>query len=166
MNRRPRPAHDHTAIPVALPQAIVRPAADSTLSISIDGDALATGPIRQAELGGALTHLAHEHGCAIRVEVHDRDGGVYADIIDPPQPTPATDPPPHEPTKPKPGSEVGGGGFVPGEPVHVAVVVTTETADADGRLTADLGPQHLDDEVGLVILFGAVSGRTIVHGEP
>ena len=58
------------------------------------------------------------------------------------------------------------GGFIPGEAVHVAVVVCTETADSHGRLTAQLRPPKGRGGPGPLIVFGVTSGTTTVHDLP
>lgn len=55
------------------------------------------------------------------------------------------------------------GGFLPGEPVHIAIAVSTETADPTGRLTAHLDLSQFESGAGVVVVFGAVSGITIVQ---
>lgn len=165
IGRRPRAEQANgnrtvSMVPVVLPRVEVHPDADDTVSVSVDGDAHPASPLRRAQLGDALTRIAHEQGSAIRVEVHEADGTVYADIIDPPPPVETE---PDQPDHDGPvGVEVSGGGFLPGEPVHIAVAVSTETADSDGRLTALLDPSQLDGGA-VVVVLGAVSGITIVQ---
>lgn len=149
-------------MPVVLPLVVVRPGGTDTVTISVDGHDHPDSPLRRDRLGDALARIAHEQDCAIRVEVHDPDGTVYADIIDPPPPPADT----HNAGQPADdgavGVEVSAGGFLPGEPVHIAVAVTTETADPAGRLTAHLDTSQLGGGA-VVVVFGAVSGVTIVQ---
>ncbi|MFV0257482.1 MAG: hypothetical protein ACK5PP_03395 [Acidimicrobiales bacterium] len=149
-------------VPVVLPLVVVRPGGTDTVTISVDGHDHPESPQRRDRLGDALARIAHEQDCAIRVEVHDPDGTVYADIIDPPpRPLPVPDKPEGSDVGAV-GVEVSAGGFLPGEPVHIAVAVTTETADPAGRLTAHLDPSQLGGGA-VVVVFGAVSGLTIVQ---
>ena len=97
----------------------------------------------------------------MRVEVHEADGTVFTDIA-----TPTAERPPRmggESTQSSlfPG-EIGGGGFLPGEEVAVAVVVAHRVAGADGTARLRLPPALLADRPGVVFLLGCTSGTVAV----
>jgi hypothetical protein len=59
--------------------------------------------------------------------------------------------------------EVGGAGFLPDEPVAVAVVVAHQVAGADGTARLRLPPALLADRPGVVFLLGRTSGTVAMN---
>lgn len=151
------------ATPAVLPQVIVTIDHAGHARITVDGIVQAgvegsEEPIGRQGLGAALACVAEQAGGPVRVEVREPNGSRYADILqphlnsgDPPDPCDAT-----PPTQ----DVLEGDGFLPGEPVLVAVVATTMHADRDGtvRLPASPAvPGHVDE----LILFGTNSGTIL-----
>ena len=168
-----------------LPLAQVTEHEDATMSVLVDGEMFVTGPIDRTVLGRMLSAIAEQHASAIRVELTDTDGRVFADIIHPPTrrstfapplpaPTPLPQPraavassiPAVRTVRPPALLDVAGEGFVPGEDIEVAAILTGSSADPTGRGRGllDLGP--LPDGVRGVILFGTVSGTTVIRYTP
>lgn len=168
-----------------LPLAQVTEHPDATMSVLVDGVMFVTGPIDRTVLGRMLSAIAEQHASPVRVELTDTAGRVFADIIHPPTrrstfapPLPAPTPPP-EPlaaaASPIPAVraarvpsllEVTGEGFVPGEDIEVAAILTGSSADPTGRGRGLLDLGSLPDGVRGVILFGIVSGTTVVRYTP
>lgn len=151
---------------------------DGTVRVLLDGQPLAVDPIDRRDLGRVLSVLAEQHG-PLRVELTDVVGRTFVDALHPPagrapvaQPAAAeTTPDPPESPSDDPGRrpellEVGGGGFVPGEDVQVAVVVQSSSTGPDGRARGLLDLSDLPDDVRGVVLLGAVSGTLHVEYLP
>jgi hypothetical protein len=108
MNRLP---HIHGAeseqeedAPIVLPRLVFRAQNDAVFALTVDGidhdslrDPSHSPVVGRAELGTVIASLAEQAGTAVRVEVHESDGTVHADIIEPP---------------PSPDSTSGSGGWV------------------------------------------------------
>lgn len=168
-----------------LPLAQVTEHEDATMSVLVDGEMFVTGPIDRTVLGRILSAIAEQHASPVRVELTDTAGRVFADIIRPPTRRSTFAPPLPAPTSlpelldtaasPIPAVrtvrlatllEVTGDGFVPGEDIEVAAILTSSSADPTGRGRGllDLGP--LPEAVRGAILFGTVSGTTIIRYTP
>ena len=129
--------------------------------------------IARAELGGLLSHLADSWGTAIRIEAHQADGSIHADILTPQShlahPTP-------NPQQPDPRLDTSSGadqptgltadGLMPGEPVHIAVVIQTATADQTGRLVAPVPRRPRRYRSAAMLTHGQQSGATRIHPAP
>ncbi|MTV26446.1 hypothetical protein FTX61_13630 [Nitriliruptoraceae bacterium ZYF776] len=81
------------SVPVVLPHVIVGHHGVSTVTVTLDGVLVSDVPIPRVQLGEALGQIVEQIGTAIRVEVHEPDGTVHADILTPPAQQPG-DPPP------------------------------------------------------------------------
>ena len=123
-----------------------------------------------------MDKITKDRTVSVRVEVRECDGGVFTDIIHARKPAPRARAAEQEPV---PGTrrgrraampralrlmEVDGEGFVPGEDVAVAVIVSHTDATGTGTARAlvdldDLPP----DATGEVILFGRISGTTAIR---
>jgi hypothetical protein len=100
-----RPPHIHSAhsdrqeeaaegVPIVLPRLVFRAQNDAEFALTVHGvDHIDDGSLRPAgrrpvvgrsELGTVVASLAEQAGTAVRVEIHERDGTVHADIIEPP----------------------------------------------------------------------------------
>lgn len=146
-------------VPAVLTQIVARFRDDGPMSITVDGQALAGVPLGLDQLGSTIASIAERSRSPVRVEIHETDGTIWADILTPP----ATDAPNVESSAAKSGSfSVTYEGFVPGEEVLIAEITRTVVADQDGavRLLAHRHPGRHKD----VIVFGAVSGTTIASG--
>ena len=180
-----RPHHSgdqEPEVPVDLPNVVVTVAADGTLTAAVDGIAHpqpSAGAWTRATFGPLMDEITKDRTVSVRVEVRECDGGVFTDIIHARRPTP---PVRVVAQAPVPGTrrgrraaapraprlmEVEGEGFVPGEDVAVAVIVSHTDAAGTGTARAlvdldDLPP----DATGEVILFGRISGTTAIRRLP
>lgn len=177
-----RPHHSgdqEPEVPVDLPNVVVTVAADGTLTAAVDGIAHpqpSAGAWTRATFGPLMDEITKDRTVSVRVEVRECDGGVFTDIIHARRPTP---PVRVVAQAPVPGTrrgrraaapraprlmEVEGEGFVPGEDVAVAVIVSHTDAAGTGTARAlvdldDLPP----NSTGEVILFGRISGTTAIR---
>ena len=177
-----RPHHSgdqEPEVPVDLPNVVVTVAADGTLTAAVDGIAHpqpSAGAWTRATFGPLMDEITKDRTVSVRVEVRECDGGVFTDIIHARRPTP---PVRVVAQAPVPGTrrgrraaapraprlmEVEGEGFVPGEDVAVAVIVSHTDAAGTGTARAlvdldDLPP----DATGEVILFGRISGTAAIR---
>ncbi len=155
---QPDPAEQQAAVvPAVLPQVIAMLDDAGSARVAVDGIERLDGPVSRDELGGLLAEIAEKAGGPVRVEVREPDGSRYADILQPqprpPEPRKEQDARTEEPA-------LRGEGFLPGEPVLVAVVATTIHAGPDGTASLTDTP----GSGGEVVLFGSVSG-TIVRAD-
>lgn len=155
--RRPAPA------PAVLPHVVVRPDDLGTVTITLDQHPVSDGPIPRVQLGEALGQIIEQLGAPVRVEVHEPDGAVYADILSPPARRPAQQPPPSLRDQHGRAPQLTCSGFLPGEPVHVAVTFVTVTADIDGHIDVQLDPKPARSDRGPVLAAGATSGTIHVQ---
>ena len=177
---RPHHSRDQEPeVPVDLPNVVVTVAADGTLTAAVDGIAHpqpASGTWTRATFGPLMDEITKNRTVSVRVEVRECDGGVFTDIIHARKPTPPARAAEQEPV---PGTrrgrraaapraarlmEIDGEGFLPGEDVAVAVIVSHTDAAGTGTARAlvdldDLPP----DATGEVILFGRISGTTAIR---
>lgn len=150
-----------TSALAVLPRVVVRPDGPAWLTLALDGAEVCDGPIPRVQLGEALGQIIEQIVSPVRVEVHEPDGTVYADIIATPPEASVLPDRLNRADRPA-ACEVAEGGFLPGEPVHLAVAVATATADATGQVTAHVDPSHATGG-GPLIVFGEVSGTTLVN---
>ncbi len=154
MIRRRRPEDE---VPALLPRLTVVPR-DNGFTLTLDGEPVTDTPVPRAELGHRIAATIDTAGCPVRVDVHDPDGGIYSDIIEPPPY--GLDPRP--PRTDQAAFAVHHRGFLPGEQVVLAVVERTETANDNGVVTLST----TRDLTGTreLLVFGRVSGTTFVVG--
>lgn len=164
------------AVPVVLPVVDVVVGDDGRFDLTVDGHPRQVPPevldAGRAALRRLLTSLAAELASPMRVVITEADGSRFTDILTPPPPTAA--PTPAGATTGAPEDAVArpamlpprlaGDGFLPGEPVAIAVVVAQQTAGQDGcaglRLPAALLDGLLDGRGA--VLFGQTSGNLVV----
>jgi len=153
------------AVPVVLPHVIVRPDSRGTVALTLDGVSVSDVPIPRVQLGEAISQIVEQVGAAVRVEVHQPDGAVHADILTPPAHQPGQPAPPPD----RPGrrgrplhAEVWGAGSEPGETAPITAAITGATApeDADANLHVDLDPRLTRTGDVRTLAAGASSGRT------
>ena len=180
LSRGPHHARDHEPeVPVDLPNVVVTVAADGTLTAAVDGIAHpqpSAGAWTRATFGPLMDEITKDRTVSVRVEVRECDGDVFTDIIHARKPAPRARAAEQEPV---PGTrrgrraampralrlmEVDGEGFVPGEDVAVAVIVSHTDAAHTGtaRVLVDLDDLP-PDATGEVILFGRISGTTAIR---
>jgi len=170
---------DEPEVPVDLPNVVITVAADGTLTAAVDGIAHpqpSAGAWTRATFGPLMDEITKDRTVSVRVEVRECDGGVFTDIIHARKPTPPARAVQQEPV---PGTrrgrraatprapqlmEVEGEGFVPGEDVAVAVIVSHTDAAGTGTARALVDLDGLPpDATGEVILFGRISGTTAIR---
>lgn len=154
-----QPAH----VPAVLPQVLATIDHTGRAQVSVDGISRPHGRVGRDQLGSLFASVAEQAGGPVRVEIREADGTRYADILQP-QPTRPDDPPAVRENSSSPPRQAAlrGEGFLPGEPVLVAVIAATVVAGADGTVELPAAPP-VPRTAGELILFGA-SSATMVRG--
>lgn len=159
------------AVPIALPHLVVDVGPTGRLTVTLDSvpfpfpDGV---PWTRSTFGELLDAVTAQRRMPVRVEVQEADGSTFTDIIRPRRPLTSTDPVPTSVSRAAPEaalSEITGAGFIPGEDVAVATVVTTTDAAGTGRVRALIDPRRIGD-TGEVILFGRISGTILIQQLP
>lgn len=173
--RRSNPHDNEDESPVELPHVLVGVAVDGTLTATVDGTPFpspsATAWTR-ATFGPLMDAITKDRTVAVRVEVRECDGTVFTDIIRPRQhraavlpdaPVPETRRSRHARRVPRL-MEVTAHGFVPGEDVAVAAIVSHNDATGTGEARALIDIDTLPDGSGQeVVLLGRISGTFAVR---
>jgi hypothetical protein len=174
--RRSTPADDETTAPVELPHVLVTVAADGTIAATVDGTPFASpdaGDWTRATFGPLMDAITKDRTIAVRVEVRENDGSVFTDILRTRKPrravAPSEDPVPetrrsrHARRVPRL-AEVTAHGFVPGEDVAVATIISHTDATGTGEARSLIDLDDLPDaSTPEVILFGRISGALAVR---
>ena len=168
--RRTGPNDDDTTAPVELPHVLITVAADGTLTATVDGTPFASPDgttWTRATFGPLMDAITKDRTIAVRVEVRESDGSVFTDILRTRKPrraaVPSKSPVPetrrsrHARRLPRL-AEVTAEGFVPGEDVAVATIVSHTDATGTGEARALIDLDELPDGTHEVILFGRISG--------
>lgn len=151
-----------STVPAVLPLVVVE-AHGEVLLVTVNGDKEHAETVQRTELGVVLARVVAGFGVSTRVEVHESDGSVHADIVQPPQPQ-REDRAAAQDSTASSGPhlvELQADGFLAGEDVAVAVVLRHNSAGPAGRARAliDLaevsGPESAE-----VVLVGRISGET------
>ena len=174
--RRSTQNDDENMAPVELPHVLVTVAEAGTLTATVDGAPFSSPDETawtRATFGPLMDAITKDRTIAVRVEVRENDGSVFTDILRTRKPrravAPSETPVPetrrsrHARRVPRL-AEVTAGGFVPGEDVAVATIVshTDATGTGDARALIDL--DTLPDAAGQeVILLGRISGTLAVR---
>lgn len=189
LHRTPSQLPDET--PVVLPHVLIAVTQSGALDVTVDGTPFpppaAGSEWTRGTFGPLLDAVTKDRTIAVRIEVREVDGTVFTDLIRSRRPTPS--PPTHDDVA-APGTrrarrakhtkqheppvlvEVSGEGFVPGEDIAVAVIVTHTDATGNGAARALLDQRQLDaalpeaDGAGEVVLYGRVSGTIVVRRMP
>lgn len=188
MNRKPLrratwQAPDET--PVVLPHVVITVAEAGVLDVTVDGTDFPPPSESQAwsrgTFGTLLDAITADRTSTVRIEVHETDGTVFTDII---RALRRTTPEPLETesdaqsgeqaeSKGKQSAglaEVTADGFVPGEDVAVAVIVSHTDATGTGSARTLLDTAQLASLLrtgtGEVVLLGRVSGTLHVRRLP
>ncbi|MFT8395910.1 hypothetical protein [Propionibacterium sp.] len=173
--RRPILSEDETTAPVELPHVVVTVAGDGTLTAMVDGAPFASPDAivwTRATFGRLMDAITQGRTIAVRVEVRESDGSVFTDILRTRKPrravAPSENPVPetrrsrHARRTPRL-AEVTAGGFVPGEDVAVATIVSHTDATGTGEARALIDLDDLPDGTHEVILLGRISGILAVR---
>ena len=174
--RRSHPNDDEQPVPVELPHVLVTVASNGTLTATVDGTPFpAPGETAwtRTTFGPLMDAITKDRTVAVRVEVRECDGSVFTDIIHPRTPRRAAP----LPKRPMPETRrsrharrvprlmgVAADGFVPGEDVVVAVIVSHTDAAGTGAARALIDLDTLPYDAGQeVILLGRISGTFAVR---
>ena len=174
--RRSTPNDDESMAPIELPHALVLVAVDGTLTATVDGRPFpAPGETAwtRTTFGPLMDAITKDRTIAVRVEVRESDGSVFTDILRTRKPRRAVGPsetPVPETRRSRHArrvprlAEVTAGGFVPGEDVAVATIVSHTDATGTGEARALIDLDDLPDGTSHeVILFGRISGTLAVR---
>jgi hypothetical protein len=147
-------------VPVVLPLVDVRISADGTATVTVDrvpyDSAAALG---RDGVDRVVNEIAAHRG-PVRVRVTESDQSVFTDVVLPASAPAAPEPPA------QPDSGFAGEGFLPDEPVDVAVIVAHRAADADGHAVLRLPPALLARHGGTIVLLGRTSGTVTICESP
>ena len=174
--RRSGPNDDDATAPIELPHVLVTVAEDGTLTATVDGTPFASPDASawtRATFGPLMDAITNDRTIAVRVEVRENDGSVFTDILRTRKPrravAPSETPVPetrrsrHARRGPRL-AEVTADGFVPGEDVAVATIVSHTDATGTGEARALIDLDDLPDGTSHeVILFGRISGTLAVR---
>lgn len=160
---------DHPAIAAVMPALVLQVREDGTLTATLDGAAVEpiSGVWRRESVPEILERVTRSRTVPVRVEVREVDGSVFTDIIAPIR----CRPPAHAAIEideapsavPELIEVTGAVGFVPGEDVAVALIVSHSGAAPDGTARALLTLEQAAACVtGEAVLFGRISGTTVV----
>ncbi|MGO3151986.1 MAG: hypothetical protein ACTIJJ_05095 [Galactobacter sp.] len=169
---------------VVLPHAVITVTGAGVLDVTIDGAAFpppASGAWTRSTFGPLLDAITQDRRIAVRIEVRETDGSIFTDLIHARKPTPPS-PAEAEPKGPRGKQaagrrkkrpelvEVTGEGFVPGEDIAVAVIVSHTDATGTGHARALLDTAQLTsvlrEGTGEAVLLGRVSGTAVVRRLP
>ncbi len=159
--------------PVSLPLAVITVGDMGVVTVTLDGDDFLPPPFAppwsRANFGGLLDALTEHRTRTIRVEVRESDGSVFTDIIEArrrssPQPETAPQAPldirrARRSKEPRI-VELTATGFIPGEDISVAVIVTGTEGDQQGNARAVIDLDQLTSHVTEAVLIGDVSGHS------
>lgn len=174
--RRSTPNDEDAIAPVELPHVLVTVADDGTLTATVDGthfEESGASAWTRATFGPLMDAITKDRTIAVRVEVRESDGSVFTDILRTRKPRRAVAPSENSVPESRRSrharrvprlAEVTAHGFVPGEDVAVATIVshTDATGTGEARALIDLDdlPAGTSHEV---ILFGHISGTLAVR---
>ena len=173
--RRSTTTDDDANAPVELPHVLVTVAEDGTLTATVDGTPFPSPDASawtRATFGPLMDAITKDRTIAVRVEVRESDGSVFTDILRTRKPRraalPSKSPVPetrrnrHARRVPRL-AEVTAEGFVPGEDVAVATIVSHTDAAGIGEARTLIDLDELPDGTHEVILFGRISGTFAVR---
>ena len=148
-------------VPAVLRLIIAEVVSEEHIVLTVNRQRLAAAPTTRNELGQAIGELVTRLHSPTRVEMHELDGRVWADIITPAAaPADALTPPP----APRPLLvELTSDGFVPGEDVAIALILRHTSAAGNGTARALLDRAETATITGEVILLGRVSGTLSIQ---
>ena len=160
MRRRSSQTTSPVRVPVVLPFVEARIDSAGGLAVTVDREPyLIPGkvvPAGRPALTCILDEITTRLASPVRVEVHESDGTRFTDIVTPRPSTPASSVPAELPAGLPPREDAGG--FVPGEQVVVAVLVSHVTADETGSAQVRLPAALMAKYRGAGVLVGRTSG--------
>lgn len=169
----PKRATETGGVPAVLPLVVFETHESDQLVMTVNGDKSTVETLDRNDIGTRLSELMAGFGVPTRVEIHEQDGTVHADILQPPpKPTEQDESPelgelehPRGRRRKQPDLvELEATGFVPGEDVAVAVVLRHGSAGPDGRARALIDRTEIPGADGAeVVLLGRISGTTAVR---
>lgn len=158
---RGRRKSEPEGVPAVLPLIIAEVVSEEHIVLTVNGQRIPAAPTTRDELGRAISELVTRLHSPTRVEVHEIDGSVWADIITPAA-APVDEPAP--PPAPRPFLvELTSDGFVPGEDVAIAIVLRHTSAASNGTARALLDRAETATIIGEVILLGRISGTASIQ---
>lgn len=173
---------DSDQVPLVLPHLVVTVHEPGTLTAILDGTKVAPpagrGEWTRGDLGVLLDTVTQDRTIAVRIEVREVDGTVFTDLIHTrrrPAPEPDSTAAPTRrgrrarQKQPPVLVEVTGDGFVPGEDIAVAVIISHTDATGTGAARALIDQRQLDalaESPHEVVLYGCISGTTVVRRVP
>ncbi|WP_228389099.1 hypothetical protein [Cumulibacter manganitolerans] len=170
MRKNPTSPTPSESAPVSLRTVVLDVQPDGSMTVTIDGTPHPrpenTGVWSRKMFPQIIDQASDERAVPVRFEVHEADGTSFTDLIPAAPRKPVAEPTPQKKEKRKPGRpvlvEVTGDGFVPGEDVAVAVIVSHTDATGDGTARALLDPAQTTISGG-VVLVGRISGTIVVE---
>ena len=174
--RRSGPNDDDATAPVELPHVLLTVAEDGTLAAMVDGTPFASPDASvwtRATFGPLMDAITKDRTIAVRVEVRENDGSVFTDILRTRKPRRAVAPSENAVPETRRSrharrvprlAEVTAPGFVPGEDVAVATIISHTDATGTGEARSLIDLDDLPDaSTPEVILFGRISGALAVR---
>ena len=163
---------------MSVPHLVLDVHDDGTLTATLDTRPVdppeGVGAWRRAMFAQIIDHATNDRATPVRVTVHESDGTTFTDIL------PAakhTAPRPEAAPQMEPGKTAkrrrpvdpiqvdGGDGFIAGEDIAVALIVTHTDATPDRQARALLDPALIAGaKADEVVLVGRVSGTIAVRG--
>ena len=174
--RQSTPSDEDATAPVELPHVLVTVAADGTLAATLDGTPFPSPDASawtRATFGPLMDAITKDRTIAVRVEVRENDGSVFTDILRTRKPRRAVAPSENAVPETRRSrharrvprlAEVTAPGFVPGEDVAVATIISHTDATGTGEARSLIDLDDLPDaSTPEVILFGRISGALAVR---
>ncbi|MFT8396725.1 hypothetical protein [Propionibacterium sp.] len=157
-----------SSAPVTIPLVVLTVHRNGTITVTRDGAFLPSPPHstwRRSSLPEIIEQASEKRTIPVWVEVHETDGTSFTDLF-PAQLQPHhLEPPPSKPRNAAPSpalAEVHAEGFIPGEDIAIAPVVSHTAAAKDGTARALIDPAE-HPGVSEVVLVGRVSGTLAVR---
>lgn len=177
--KTPRTSEQEPDVPAVLTHVVITVTQPTgTLAVTVDGEDFpapeGTRAWSHARFGELLDAVTEDRTRTVRIAVHEADGSTFTDIIRSRRRT-LTDTEAEQPeaARAKPrgkqaAATVSGEGFLSGEDVAIAAVVTDTTAGEDGEVETRLTRrQKANLRAGAeVLVFGRSSGTTLVRQLP
>jgi hypothetical protein len=142
-----------------IPRLRIRFDESGTPTVTLDGEDYlpprGQRPENRADMASLLDTARNDLG-SVRVEIVEADGSTFTDLIAAPS----------NPKDAQPTDEDGptASGFLPGEPVAVAIIVAEHPATSDGLADVRLPSAILAGTCGTVVLLGRTSGTLALVG--